>query len=107
MMLKISIVESPTRLRLVLEGKLIVPWVSELRRSWVVVQAQLRGRQPLIDLRDVTHISREGENALLELMVDGARFTCKGVFTRRVIEQLARRYKGNPWVDKLQDCSDD
>ena len=106
-MLKISMVESPTRLRVVLEGKLIAPWVSELRRTWGVAQSQLRGRQPLIDLRDVTHISQEGENALLQLMVEGARFTCKGVFTRRVIEQLARRCKGDRRVDNLQDCSDD
>ncbi len=106
-MLKISMVESPTRLRLVLEGKLIAPWVSELRRTWRVTQSQLRGRQPLIDLRDVTHISQEGENALLQLMIEGARFTCKGIFTRRVIEQLASRYEGNPWVDNLQDCLDD
>lgn len=106
-MLKISIVESPTRLRLVLEGKLIAPWVSELRRTWLVAQPQLQGRQPLIDLRDVTHISKEGENALLKLMAEGARFTCKGIFTRRVIEQLVRRCKGNPPVDTLQDCSDD
>jgi hypothetical protein len=87
--MKISVVESQTRLRLVIEGKLVAPWTAELRRTWDSVRPQLRGRTPVIDLRSVTCISREGENALLDLMAEGVRFTCKGVFTRRVLEQLA------------------
>jgi hypothetical protein len=108
-MMRISIVESRSRLRLVIEGKLAVPWTAELRRTWNSARPQLRGRALVIDLRNVTHISREGENALLDLMTEGARFTCKGVFTRRVLEQLARqcRCKSEPTVIALSSDPDD
>jgi hypothetical protein len=95
-MMRISVVESPRRLRFVIEGKLIAPWIAELRRTWNAYRPQLGARTLMIDLRNVTHISREGEDALLELMTEGARFTCKGAFTKRVLEQLARRCKADP-----------
>ena len=108
-MMKISIVESQSRLRLVIEGKLVAPWTAELRRALDSARPGLRGRALVIDLRNVTHISREGENALLDLMTEGARFTCKGVFTRRVLEQLARqcRCKSEPTIIGLSNDSDD
>jgi anti-anti-sigma regulatory factor len=108
-MMKISVVESQSRLRLVIEGKLVAPWTAELRRTWNSARSQLRGRALVIDLRSVTHISREGENSLLDLMTEGARFTCKGVFIRRVLEQLARqcRCRAEPAVIALSNDSDD
>jgi hypothetical protein len=90
-MLKISIIDGRTRLRLVLEGKLIAPWVAELRRTWEERRTGLQERKLVIELRNVTLISQEGENALLDLMRNGAVFRCNGVFTRQVIEQLMRR----------------
>ena len=89
--MRISVVESPRRLRFVIEGKLIAPWIAELRRTWNAYRPQLGARTLMIDLRNVTHISREGEDALLDLMTEGAKFTCKGVFTRRVLQQLTHR----------------
>jgi hypothetical protein len=108
-MMKISVLESRSRLRLVIEGKLITPWTAELRKTWNSARPQLRGRALVIDLRNVTHISREGENALLDLMTEGAKFTCKGVFTRRVLEQLARhcRCKSEPTLLDLSNDPDD
>jgi len=108
-MMKISVVESQSRLRLVVEGKLVAPWTAELRRTWNSARSQLRGRALVIDLRNVTHISREGDNALLDLMTEGARFTCKGIFTRRVLEQLARQcpYTAEPTVIALSNDPDD
>ena len=108
-MMKISVVESRSRLRLVIEGRLAAPWTAELRRTWNSAHSQLRGRALVIDLRNVTHISREGEKALLDLMTEGARFTCNGVFTRRVLEQLALqcRCKSEPMVIALSNDPDD
>jgi hypothetical protein len=106
-MMKISVVESRRRLRLVIEGKLIAPWIAELRRTWDSYRPQLGARTLMIDLRNVTHISREGEDALLDLMTEGARFTCKGAFTKRVLEELVRRYKADPRATGLSDRSED
>jgi hypothetical protein len=90
-MFKISIVETRSQRRLILEGKLISPWTAEVASAWRSATEQLEGRKLVIDLGNVTLISPDGENTLFELMRDGAKFTCGGVFTRHVLRQLARR----------------
>ena len=94
-MLRISIIESPTRVSFVLEGSLIAPWLAELQEAWSRAQSKLRGRKPLIDIRSVTHISQQGEDALLSMMIEGAKINCNGVFNRRVVKELTRRCKAN------------
>ena len=95
-MLKISVIDRRTERRLILEGKLIAPWVAELRTAWKAANGQVGGPTLVVDLRNVTVISQEGENALLELIADGAKFRCSGVLIRHLIHELARRRKGNP-----------
>ncbi len=90
-MLKISIIDTPSQRRLVLAGKLVEPWVGELTRSWSAASENLEGRKLVVDLRDVTMISREGENALSALMTEGATFVCHEILTRHVLKQLKRR----------------
>jgi hypothetical protein len=90
-MFKISIVDSPAQRKLVVEGKLIEPWISELRTAWRDASRDLNGRKVVIDLTSMTVISREGENAILDLMKRGAKFTCAGILTRHVLKGLARK----------------
>ena len=49
-MLKISVVESPRRCRLVLEGSLVEPWVGELLREYTKAKEHLDGRELVVDL---------------------------------------------------------
>jgi hypothetical protein len=67
-MLRISLIDSRTERRLVLEGTLVAPWVAELRTAWKVANGEIAGRAFVVDLRNVTVISQEGENALCKLM---------------------------------------
>jgi hypothetical protein len=90
-MFKISIVETPGQRRLVLEGKLVSPWTAEVESAWRTAGEQLQGRKLVIDLRNVTLISAEGENTLYELMKEGAKFSCADVLTKHVLRRLARR----------------
>jgi len=88
--LKISVIDTRTQRRLVLEGKLLGPWTEELRtagRSAVVGRAD---RDLVIDMRNVTAIGGDGEAALLELMLQGASFRCCGLFTKQLVKRLAR-----------------
>jgi hypothetical protein len=94
-MLRISVIDSRTERRLVLEGKLIAPWVAELRAAWKAANRKIEDRTLVVDLENVTVLSQEGENALLELMSEGAKFRCSGVLTKHVIQQLRRRSKRN------------
>jgi hypothetical protein len=66
--LKISIIDTQTQRKLVLEGKLVQPWVDELRRTWKSAEKELDGRRLMIDLNNATVISSEGEDALFDLM---------------------------------------
>ena len=90
-MFKISIVETPSQRRLILEGKLVSPWTAEVASAWRDAAEQLEGRKLIVDLTNVTLISRDGEDALFELMRDGAKFSCGDVLTKHVVKQLARR----------------
>jgi len=90
-MFRISVIESQDERRLVLEGRLMSPWIGELENAWRQAGEQLEGRKLIIDLTNVTLISRDAENILFRLMKQGARFTCEGVFTKHVIKEIARR----------------
>ncbi len=94
-MLKISFVESRTQRRLVIEGRLIAPWVAELKTAWKRAKAGLEGRELVIDMGNVMVISQEAENTLLQMMNEGATFRCGGILTKHVIQQLMRRSKKN------------
>jgi hypothetical protein len=94
--LKISVVDSRTQRRLILEGRLIAPWVAEVRTAWEEAKAELDGRELVIDMANVIVVSQEAENTLLQIMNEGARFRCSGVLTKHVLQQLMRRSNKNP-----------
>jgi hypothetical protein len=90
-MFRISTIDTQQERRLVVEGTLVRPWVDELRKTWSVAGDTLGGRSLVIDLTNATVISREGENAIFDLMKEGAKFSCGGVLTKHVLKELARR----------------
>ena len=94
-MLKISVVEGRKQRRLVVEGKLVAPWSDELRAACERAASGLNGRELVIDLKNVTPISQQGENLLLELMKHGVRCRGCGVFTNQILKQVARRLRRN------------
>ena len=94
-MLKISIVDTASRRRLIVEGKLIGPLASELTTVWRQAKTGLNGREIVIDVKCLTAINEDGENVLMELMKEGASFRSSGVFTKHVLRGLARKVRRN------------
>jgi anti-anti-sigma regulatory factor len=94
-MLKISIAEERKQRRLVVEGRLVAPWSDELKAACEGAGSGLNGRELVIDLKNLTTISEEGEGLLLELMKQGVRFRGCGVFTNEILKQVARRLRRN------------
>jgi len=88
---RISITDTPSRRTLIVEGTLSGPWVAELGKAWRSASQNLNGRKLFIDLRNLTLISPEGEDAIFDLMKQGANFSCCGVLTRHMLKQLARK----------------
>src|SRR5690242_2830594 len=93
-MLRISTIDTRSERRLVVEGKLIEPWIAELKKSWETANEDLEGRKLVVDLSNAIVISREGEEALFELMNEGARFSCCGVLTKYVLKKMTQRCLG-------------
>jgi len=94
--MRISTVEARTERRLVLEGKLIAPWTTELKSACEKARENLQGRELVVDLKNVTNIDQEGENLLAALMKEGIKFRSCGVFTKQVLRQVARRARSRP-----------
>jgi hypothetical protein len=90
-MLKISIVDSSKRRRLVLEGVLTAPWVSQLRVAWMKARIWRQGRTVVLDLANVTQISKEGEQALAELLRKGAWVASGGSLVKHTLQIPMRR----------------
>jgi uncharacterized protein (DUF1501 family) len=90
-MFRISIADTPSRRTLIVEGTLVGLWVAELGRTWRSASQELDRRKLVIDLKNLTAISREGEDAIFDLMKKGAKFTCAGVLTSHMVKQLARK----------------
>jgi len=89
-MLKISLIDSPRLRRLVVEGKLIAPWAAELRNACQEASADLRDRELVIEMKHVTTIGQEAQNVIVDLLNQGIKFRCNGVFTKHVLKQLTR-----------------
>jgi hypothetical protein len=98
-MFKISTIDTRNKRMLVVEGRLMAPWVNELLASWKNARMNLDGRKLVIDVSSLTVISREGEDAIVTLMKDGAKFSCCGVLTRYVLKRLARNCHDEPRDD--------
>jgi len=95
-MFRISIIDTPAQRKLVVEGRLSEPWVDELRTTWRNASRDLEGRKLVIDLSSLTVLSCEGEDAIFDLMKQGAKFSCAGILTRHVLKELARRCQCTP-----------
>jgi anti-anti-sigma regulatory factor len=63
-MLRITIHEKESAMELVLEGRVVGPWVEELDRVWVETAPRLGSRKLLIDLRNVTYADSSGKRVL-------------------------------------------
>lgn len=90
-MLRITIFETPSEQKWVLQGRLIGPWAAELRSTWKRDHTRNNGRTCIVDLREVTFIDASGERVLTKMMQDDARFIVEGVYATHVIENLQRK----------------
>ena len=90
-MIKITVVNGETGLRLTVEGKLAEPWVSELELAWNEARHTGRNRQTVVDLSQMTSIDPKGEAALTAMIAEGARLTAKGLYCEYIAKQLMNR----------------
>jgi len=90
-MLRITIAETLTEQRWTLEGRLVHPWVSELKSSWTRTETARRERRCVVDLTEVTFIDKSGEKVLAELCSEGAELIATGVYTQHIVDNIERK----------------
>src|SRR3981081_1661276 len=84
-MLRITIAETLTEQRWTLEGRLVHPWILELKSNWTRTETARRERKCAVDLTGVTFIDKSGEKVLTTLSKQGAELIADGAYTRYVV----------------------
>jgi len=87
--LRISVERQAETLSLVLEGRLVGPWVDELRRVSHELSAP-DGASLTVDLCGLTAMDAKGQDLLDELRQAGATLRCTDVMNQYLVEQVAR-----------------
>src|SRR5260370_919917 len=90
-MLRITIAETPTEQTWTVEGRLVHPWISELKSTWARTKTERRERKCVVDLTGVTFIDKSGETVLAELSKQGAELIATGCYTRHVVDNIERK----------------
>lgn len=88
-MLRITTEQHADSLSLILEGRLVGPWVEELRKV-SSEQGASHGTPLVLDLRGLTAMDDEGQALLNGLRQAGATLLCSDVMNQYLVEQMAR-----------------
>jgi anti-anti-sigma regulatory factor len=65
--LKITVQEQDQTIEIKLEGRVVGPWVAELRRVWTETALQLGTKTLSIDIQQVTYADAGGKEALRDI----------------------------------------
>jgi len=95
-MFRITVVESPSEEKWILQGQLVGEFASELSENWRASLDQGSNRLRVVDLSDVTSIDKSGEEILLKMLCQQAKFVASGIYTRHLLEELQARVQAEP-----------
>ena len=86
-MLRITVAETTTEQRWTLEGRLVGPWVGELRTRWKERHRAQNGRICMVDLSAVTFIDKGGQGLLRIMSKEATQFIATNIYVKRVLDQ--------------------
>ena len=92
-MLRITIADTAMEEQWTLQGRLVLPWVNELKASWKKAHSPVQGRRCIVNLDGVTFIDKSGERVLRSMSKQGARFIASDVYIKHVLDRLRRTSK--------------
>ncbi len=87
-MLEVTITDAPSERRITLSGKLVGPWIQELRRVWEQCRAQASARRIVCDLNYVIQIDESANPLLIEMMAEGTELVSDGGLNGWLIQAL-------------------
>lgn len=100
-MLRITIREQGDSTAIRLEGRLVGPWVEELKQCWRKTLAESAGRKLLAELDAVSFVDAAGKQLLQEMYRSGAQLKSRDVLTSYWLRQIERHSRdttdGSSW----------
>ena len=88
-MLRIMVSETTSGQRWILQGRLTGSAIEELISSWRANQRCQPSQSCVVDLNEITAIDKDGEQVLLMMLRDGAKFVATGLYTKHLLESLS------------------
>jgi len=95
-MLRITVTETTSEQRWVLQGRLTGSSIDELIANWRANRHCSTSQSCVVDLNEVTSIDKDGEQVLLMMIRDGAKFVATGLYTKHLLESLSTRITARP-----------
>jgi anti-anti-sigma regulatory factor len=90
-MLRITISNTAGKERWTVHGRLVAPWVKELKACWEKSHSTARGQKCIVNLDEVTFIDKSGERVLRYMSKQGAQFVARDVYIKHVLDRLTRK----------------
>jgi hypothetical protein len=88
-MLRITVSETTSEQRWILQGRLTGSAIEELVTSWRANRRCPRSQSCIVDLNEITSIDKDGEQVLVMMIQDGAKFEVTGLYTKHLLESLS------------------
>jgi hypothetical protein len=99
-MLKITITNTTKEERWTLQGRLVAPWVKELKTNWNRTRRMAEKGKCIVNLDEVTFIG--GERMLRCMSRQGAQLVASDVYVKHVLERLRGKSRPRSEVCKAQ-----
>jgi hypothetical protein len=87
--LRITITNTAKEERWTLQGRLVGPWVKELKANWNRAHCPADGRRCIVNLHEVTFIDKSGERMLRCMSSQGAQLVASDVYIKHVLDRIA------------------
>jgi hypothetical protein len=94
-MLRIYIHDEAPVTSIVVEGKLVGPWVKELEKCWKSLVTAHPFRSMLVDLVHVTFIDSDGRALLTMMRRKGAKLLSSGVLINSIVADIEAQQGSN------------
>jgi len=93
-MLRINVNDSPDQTSLVIEGKLMGPWVKALEACWLSIARKKPGSAVTVNLAEVSFVDDAGRELLAQMCRQGVTIIPNGLLITAIVEEIEARVGG-------------
>jgi len=93
-MLRVNVDDTGDQTSLVIEGKLIGPWVKALEACWQSIARKTPGRNVAVNLAAVSFVDDDGRELLAQMCRSGVNIIPHGLLMTAIVEEIEARVSG-------------